>query len=128
MTKQTKLDPEVTLNYLKLHMEYRDDGLYWRADIVRQGVKRGRRIGSIDKYGYRNVSISKRNVKEHHLVFLWHFGRWPSELDHKDGKPSNNSILNLRECTRQENARNMKSVKRGSSRFKGVSYAARERR
>jgi len=43
-------------------------------------------------------------------------------VDHIDGNPLNNRLRNLRQCSNQQNIRNMRS-KGGSSKFKGVSKA-----
>lgn len=122
-----KLDPVTIKKFMEAHMEYRAPGIFWRNDIVRQGARPGRRIGCTDRYGYRNVSVAGKNVKEHHLVFLWHTGRWPAEIDHIDGVRDNNAIENLRECTRLENSRNRKKTW-GASRHKGVSFHRKDGR
>lgn len=41
-------------------------------------------------------------------------------IDHRDGNGLNNRRSNLRICTHAENIRNMRNLKRGSSKYKGV--------
>lgn len=43
------------------------------------------------------------NLRYHHVVWVWHKGYWPAELDHINGDKSDNRIENLREVTRSEN-------------------------
>ena len=42
-------------------------------------------------------------LKYHHLVWVWHKGYWPTQLDHINGDKSDNRIENLREVTMSEN-------------------------
>lgn len=44
------------------------------------------------------------------------------EIDHIDGNTLNNQKYNLRICTHAENCQNRKANKKGSSRYKGVSW------
>ena len=39
----------------------------------------------------------------HQLVWVWHKGYWPTQLDHINGDKSDNRIENLREVTMSEN-------------------------
>lgn len=48
------------------------------------------------------------------------------EVDHRDGDKLNNCRANLRISTRNQNARNLRRHKQFSSRFKGVSWNARQ--
>ena len=43
----------------------------------------------------------------HHAVWAWHYGRFPSQIDHIDGNRLNNRICNLREVSTSENHCNM---------------------
>lgn len=56
--------------------------------------------------GYYRGGLLGRNVMAHRVVWKWHFGTEPDEIDHINGDKANNRIENLRAATRQENLRN----------------------
>lgn len=64
---------------------------------------KGERAGSPTGHGYRKISIDYGRFYEHHLAWLYIYGEWPNEIDHKDGDGSNNAIDNLRVCDRTLN-------------------------
>lgn len=66
--------------------------------------------------GYLRVHIDGRKYFHHRLAWLWVHGSIPSdhELDHIDGNPKNNAIINLRVVTRSENEMN-KCVRRDNA-------------
>ena len=53
--------------------------------------------GSIDRKGYRRISVNNKLVREHILVWRHHKGPIPAgmEIHHKDENKLNNSIDNL---------------------------------
>jgi hypothetical protein len=53
--------------------------------------------------GYLRIYILGTHHLSHRLAFLYMTGRWPDEVDHKDGIKMNNRWENLREVTHQEN-------------------------
>jgi hypothetical protein len=58
---------------------------------------------------YKNVSIMNSYWKAHRIAWLLQTGNWPSgEVDHKDGRKSNNVFTNLRDVPHSENAKNRK--------------------
>jgi hypothetical protein len=72
---------------------------------------RSRKAGSVAGFklthGYIGINIRGERYRAHRLAWLIHTGAWPtSEIDHIDGDPANNAIVNLREATRTENSRN----------------------
>ena len=78
--------------------------------------------GSTRHDGYRAIIINNRKYFHHRLVWLITTGEWPvNEIDHKDGNPSNNSWVNLREVTHAQNMKNRKSTKNKSG-WKGVTW------
>ena len=80
--------------------------LIW--NLPRAGVTVGKSTGYVDKLGYMCTGVNGKVYKTHRLIFLYHHGYLPKEVDHKDGNPLNNKIENLRECSRSENIRNKK--------------------
>jgi hypothetical protein len=90
--------------------------------IARWGAKAGGIAGGIAGAGYLLVSIKRINHTVHRICFLHYHGYLPAMLDHKDNNKLNNRILNLRECTKQENSFNAKISKANKSGIKGVSW------
>ena len=59
--------------------------------------------------GYREVGFKGRLTLIHRIVWCLNYGEWPQgQIDHIDGNPSNNSLINLRLATNQENCKNQK--------------------
>ena len=95
----------LTLDRLKEVVDYIDQAFYWKL-VTSNRVKVGDRAGNQSPNGYRRINIDGRSYLEHHLVFLYHHGRLPKELDHINGIRNDNRIENLRECTRRQNLAN----------------------
>lgn len=112
---------EITQEFLKEKFEYREDGhLYYRKS--RQGVREGAQAGQTNVGGYRKIKIDNKGYSEHHLIFVYHYGHFPKELDHINRCKTDNHIENLREATRRQNQGNRKIQEGGLSPFKGVSF------
>ena len=90
-------------------------------------VQRGQRgpigaaTGSYDKDGYLIIQIGGKKYRAGRLAFLYMTGRWPIEVDHKNGVRANNAWLNLRESTRCENIANSERPI-GESGLRGVKF------
>lgn len=99
---------------------YEDGALFWKQ--LRKG-KTGKRAGSQNDRGYRNVVINGKQQREHRLIWLMHYGSMPKgEIDHIDGNRSNNRIENLRDVTKVENMKNAKRNSRNKSGVMGVAW------
>ena len=98
--------------------------LHWRANDVAPKTN-ARKPGGLafrcktDK-GYFRGGLLGRNVMAHRVVWKWHYGTEPAEIDHIDGNPSNNVIGNLRAASRQDNVRNTRIRKTNKSGVQGV--------
>ena len=95
----------ITQQYLQHLFSYADGLLYWKisrshcihvGDLAGCGLKNGRRTIHIDGHLYY----------VHRLVFLYHYGWLPNEIDHIDANPNNSRVENLRAATRNENQYN----------------------
>lgn len=75
-------------------------------------------------YIYFTFGVGGRNynLRGHRVAWLLQTGRWPVEVDHKDGDGLNNSWENLREVSRQDNSRNNRKFSHNSSGLSGVSF------
>lgn len=75
--------------------------------LSRKKSRGNQRLGSvnltIDGKGYYRISIKGKRYKSHHVVWLLHYGVFPSQLDHINGVKTDNRIENLREATTQQN-------------------------
>ena len=73
-------------------------------------AKKGSVAGTVNAAGYRTVrsTINKRGkvLLCHRLAWFMYYGELPSTIDHVDRDRSNNSICNLRSCSRSQNGAN----------------------
>lgn len=80
---------------------------------VTRKLKTGRRdalgpVTTLSGTGYLQAGLDGHCILLHRVAFALYYGRWPEgEVDHEDGDGFNNSMLNLRECTRLENSQNV---------------------
>ena len=81
----------------------------------------GTEAGSIGS-GYRIIKVLKRSYQAHRLAWLYSYGEMPSKMiDHINGNPLDNRIVNLREATNYENSQNIyKPQTNNTSGFLGV--------
>jgi hypothetical protein len=78
-------------------------------------------LGTTGKNGYLATSLRGTAYTIHRLVFLYHHGYFPEQVDHENGNRLDNRIENLREATHQQNCYNKRKVAGKSSKYKGVS-------
>lgn len=94
----------------------------WKTKYC-QKIVVGAEAGVVDRHGYRVICVDGLKYGAHRVVWAFAHGDWPpSELDHKDGNPLNNSLSNLRVAERAQNLRNQGLRKTNSSGYKGVSW------
>jgi hypothetical protein len=84
---------------------------------------RGKEAGSVDKgLGYRKIGIDGRKYLVHRVIWLIVHGEWPAhDIDHEDGKRSDNRLAKMREATRGQNLKNAQRRKDNTSGVTGVS-------
>lgn len=99
----------------------------WNVATGRR-VKPGSVAGHRKRDGYIRIRIDGEPYRAHRLAFVFMTGECPEFIDHINGDTSDNRIGNLRECTVAQNQHNQKPQKGRSSKFKGVSWAKRDRR
>ena len=102
---------------------YKDGVLHWKNP--RNGARKGRPAGTI-KDGYIRVSVNRKLLYAHRIIFLMHHGYLPEYIDHVNRDRSDNRIENLRECSSNQNARNT-AVRANATGFKGVNFASKNR-
>ena len=111
---------KLSAEFVREHLTYSDKGqLHWSEDV--KNPRKGKRAGYLNpKDGRRYIRVHGKLYQESHIVWLWHFGELPTELDHKDKNRENNKIENLRVCTRSENLMNKGKRPENTSGYKGV--------
>ena len=118
----------VTQERLKEMFDYREDGnLIRKHSIGGNGNKAGRAIGTKPKMTrnsrYSATKIGGEHWCVHKLIYLYHHGYVPNQLDHINGDTSDNRIENLREANSSENMRNRGIFSNNKSGHKGVSWS-----
>ena len=78
-------------------------------------------FSAYDSSGYRHGLIFSKIFKAHRVIWAMRHGFWPKEtIDHINGIRDDNRIINLREASLVENARNQKMPSRNTSGRIGV--------
>ena len=94
----------------------------WNARYANQEA-----LFALHDRGYLTGTLLGQKCFAHRVIWALQTGKWPdAEIDHINGKRSDNRWINLREATSAENKRNRHCVDGVSSRFRGVSWATRE--
>jgi len=91
--------------------EYKD------GNLIRK--KTGKIINS-SLNGYLRARINKKNYFAHRIIFMMHYGFVPKIIDHINGNPSDNRIINLREANNSQNAWNRVANKTAGNNIKGL--------
>ena len=79
-----------------------------------------KQFGSYNQ-GYRRGAIMGRSIQGHRIAWAMYHGKWPEgEIDHINGKRSDNRIENLRDVTLSVNQRNRIMSDRNTSGACGV--------
>ena len=104
--------------------DYHEDGyLIWKIRTSRCVVIGSIAGGFCKSNGYFMVGIYGSIHLVHRIIFFWHKGYLPeNDIDHIDNRRLNNRIENLREASRQCNARNSKVRSDNLSGVKGVGW------
>jgi hypothetical protein len=121
--------PVLTQAYVRSRLEYHEDGTFtWRRSPLMPNNWNsrcaGKRAGSFNKHsrGEWLIGIDTINYGFHRVVFLYHHGYMPDEVDHIDLNRSNNRIENLREANRNQNNFNKTKQSNNTSGHKGVRW------
>ncbi len=88
--------------------------------VSKQGHKKAGDIAGFKRSdGYVRIKVCQRAVWAHRLAWAWSNGKWPEwQIDHINGDPSDNRLVNLRDvpaAINAQNARKARSRKSGGS-------------
>ncbi len=87
------------------------------------GIKKGSIAGSVNKTGHIRINIDKKQYQISHLARLFEYGTMPLKMiDHINGNPLDNRIVNLREASYTDNNKNKAIGKNNLSGVLGVSW------
>lgn len=92
-------------------------------------LETGQVAGKPDGKSYLKISLKGKSYFAHRLVFLYMYGAWPrDEVDHVNGQPWDNRLINLRPATRAQNCWNVGPRLTDGRRFKGVYFDKKAQR
>lgn len=125
---------DMTADYVRACLNYdADSGLFFwksrplehfkdlRASKIWNTKYAGKQAGAAMAIGYTVIRIHKQCYYAHRLAWLYIFGEWPEEVDHINGKASDNRIINLRSVNHAENGKNVKTPSHNTTGHIGVS-------
>jgi hypothetical protein len=107
-------------NILNEKFEYVDGNLIWKK-AIRKDLN-GRIAGTLHPKGYKTVFVCGKAYLLHRLIFLYHYGYLPLQVDHIDTNKANNKIENLRESSESQNRCNSQMQQNNTSGYKNISW------
>lgn len=115
---------KLTAEELKKYLDYNPEtGIFIWKKVPSNRVKINTEAGWIRADGYRLIKLFKITYPAHHLAWFYIYGKLPEDqIDHINGIPNDNRIVNLREVTNFENGKNQKLRKNNTSGVMGVHY------
>lgn len=119
---------------LKAKFDYRPDGCLVLINDAETDVWKRRPVGFMScskdrpEKIYRVTKIKGRQYAIHRLIWLWHYGEYPEQIDHINRDGLDNRIENLRLATACQNMMNRRRFKNNSSGVTGVSWHKKSER
>lgn len=104
------------------YFSYREDGV-----LINKKSRRGVVVGDVagcfsTQIQRRLIGIKRKQYLASRLIFLYHHGWLPNEVDHININCSDDRIENLREATRSQNLANTRKKPNRTSKYKGVYF------
>jgi hypothetical protein len=110
----------ITQERVKQLFDYHPSGNLIRKVRMAVRAPAGSMPTCIESTGYLVTMVEGKTFKVHRLIFLWHHGYMPEQVDHINGVRSDSRIENLRAATFGQNQQNKRLQKNNTSGFKGV--------
>jgi len=118
----------INQNDLKEMFDYDPSrGVLIHKHTVQGGKQKGSLAGSPHNKGYLQICICRKKYLIHRLIWLYHHGKWPNQIDHINRNRSDNRIENLRECDYSQNHGNRSMQSNNTSGAKGVFFDRRDK-
>ena len=111
-------DQIISQEYLREIFDYKDGQLIWK--LPRSKIQVGQKTGHLNFHGYLNTKLDGKNYRTHRLIFMWHYGYLPKQIDHENRNKIDNRIENLRPATNSQNRMNTGLQKNNTTGIKGV--------
>jgi hypothetical protein len=108
----------ITQQELHERFEYVDGKLFWKKCQKISLI--GKRAGAKHNKGYRTINLSVKSFMEHQIIFMFHHGYIPEQIDHINGIKNDNRIENLRAADNSKNQWNVCRKKKTQTGVKGV--------
>ena len=126
---------KVTQEFVRSVIEYNKE----TGSVVWLDTERNRKLNALKclhkagslspDSGYTCISFDSTRYQMHRVIWLYVTGSWPKgQIDHINGRRSDNRWCNLRDVTHQNNGKNTKLRSNNKSGLMGVCWAARELR
>lgn len=102
-----------------LHYDPETGVFTWKVRTSNR-VNVGSAAGAMLKTGYLSICIDSKFYRAHRLAWLYVRGEWPkADIDHLNGKRTDNRFCNLRDASRSKNQQNLRKA-RGENTHSGL--------
>lgn len=129
MAGKIRRDWKLTQERLKEVLHYDPVTGIFTNLMTRGGELAGTAAGTIDAYGYVEISIDSQKFKAHRLAWFYATGKWPDpECDHHNRARHDNRLTNLREASPAQQRQNQAVRCDSRTGIKGVTYIAKKNR